>query len=252
MRLENKVAVVTGAGSGIGKACAERFAREGAAVLVSDIDGDSAVATLKAIEEAGGRAFVQTCDSRNSDQVNALAQRCASEFGRMDIWMNLPALSLPTLVADMTDEFWRKIQAVTLDGTFFGMRAALSVMIPQQSGSIINMASAVALGPQPTLGAYGAAKAAIVHLTKTAALENAAHGIRINAIAPGMVETPPMMAWAKHAPQGLERLIKMIPMRRMGQPDEIANVALFLASDEASLVTGSNYIADAGASATSN
>ena len=160
--------------------------------------------------------------------------------------VNNAAAPLPGPLADITDADWRTVQSVTLDGTLFGLRAALRVMRAYQRGSIINVSSGAALGGEPGLGAYAAAKAAVVSLTRTAAIENAAFGIRVNCILPGAIATPPMLAWAQAVPGGVAGWSKQIPLRRLGQPDEMANVALFLASDQSSYVTGTTIVADGG------
>ena len=153
-KLEGKVAVVTAAGSGIGKACAERFAAEGARVVVSDVNPETGAATAKGIEQSGGLAIASPCDVSDSLQVNALVQTAVSEFGRLDLMMNVAGLPLPGAMADVTDvtdEAWRKVYAVTVEGTLYGIRAALAVMVPQGSGVILNVASGAAFMVQPPL-----------------------------------------------------------------------------------------------------
>jgi meso-butanediol dehydrogenase/(S,S)-butanediol dehydrogenase/diacetyl reductase len=152
-------------------------------------------------------------------------------------------------VADMDDATWRGVMAVTLDGVFYGMRAALRVMAAQGRGSIVNTSSGAGLGGVAGLGAYGAAKAGVINLTKTAALEVAARNVRVNAICPGSIETPPLLMFVDALPGGRPAFERQIPMRRIGQPEEMASVALFLASDEASYVTGAVIVADGGVTA---
>ncbi|MFN2377350.1 MAG: SDR family NAD(P)-dependent oxidoreductase [Candidatus Binatia bacterium] len=248
-RLKGKVAVVTGAASGIGKATALRFAAEGAAVVVADISAEGAEAVAAEITEIGGRAFALRVDVSVSAEVDALIEEAVRRFGSIDILMNNAAAPHGAPVAATSDADWRRVMSVTLDGVFFGVRAALQKMIAQGSGSILNISSGAGLGGEVMLGAYGAAKAAVINLTKTAAVENAALGVRVNCICPGPIATPPLHAWLGAIPGGEEAFARQIPAKRIGDPDEIAAVATFLASDEASYVTGAILVADGGVNA---
>jgi meso-butanediol dehydrogenase/(S,S)-butanediol dehydrogenase/diacetyl reductase len=250
-RLQGKVALVTGAGSGIGRAIAIRFAAEGAALVVNDLVAEAAQRVAKEIEAANGRARAFAGDVSDARRVEAAVRFAVSEFGRLDVLVNNAAAVMPGALETLRDEDWRRTQAVTLDGVFFGMRAALPVMAAQGGGSIINISSGAAVAGEPGLGAYGAAKAAIVNLTKTAAVENAARGVRINTILPGPIETPPLLA-AVEATGGRAGWERQIPCGRLGRPEEMAAVALFLASDEASYVHGAAIIADGGVAARTN
>ena len=247
-RLAGKVAVVTGAASGIGRATALRFAAEGAWVVVADIS-ETAADVAAEIASAGGEAVAHRVDVSVAAEVEALIEAAASRFGRIDVLMNNAAAPHGGPVSATTDADWRRVMSVTLDGVFYGVRAALVRMVPQHSGSIINIASGAGLGGEVMLGAYGAAKAAVINLTKTAAVENAASGVRVNCICPGPIATPPLAAWLGAIPGGEEAFAKQIPAKRIGQPEEIAAVALFLASDEASYVTGAIVVADGGVNA---
>lgn len=248
-RLEGKVAVVTGGGSGIGRASALRFAAEGAEVLVADIVGEAAEAVAHLIREAGGRGAARRVDVSSSAEVEAMVADAVERFGRLDVMMNNAAAPHGAPVAATTDADWRRVMGVTLDGVFFGVRSALARMVPQGSGSILNISSGAGLGGEVMLGAYGAAKAAVINLTKTAAVESAATGVRVNCICPGPIATPPLHAWLGHIPGGAEAFTKQIPARRLGRPEEIAALATFLASDEASYVTGAVVVADGGVNA---
>jgi meso-butanediol dehydrogenase/(S,S)-butanediol dehydrogenase/diacetyl reductase len=248
-RLRGKVAIVTGAGSGIGRACALRFGVEGARVVVSDVRAEAAAGVAKEIEAAGGSARAATTDVSDPRQVDELVAGAKAAFGRLDVMVNNAAAPTGALVAETTDEVWRRVQSVTLDGVFHGVRAALGVMVPQGAGSIINVSSGAGLGGEYALGAYGAAKAAVINLTQTAAVENTRHGVRVNAICPGPIATPPLLAWIDHVPGGRAAFEAQIPAKRIGRPEEIANVALFLASDEASYVSGAVFVADGGVAA---
>jgi NAD(P)-dependent dehydrogenase (short-subunit alcohol dehydrogenase family) len=250
-RLANKVAIVTGAGSGIGRAVALRFAAEGARVVVNDVVADAAQRVAKEIEAAGGTALPCPGDVSDSNQVEALVRAATSRFGRLDVLVNNAAAVVPGPVEAISDADWKRTQSVTLDGVFFGIRAALPVMAAQGGGSIINVSSGAAVAGEPGLGAYGAAKAAVVNLTKTAAVENAARGVRVNCILPGPIETPPLLA-AVEATGGRAGWERQIPCGRLGKPEEMAAVALFLASDEASYVHGAAIVADGGVAARTN
>jgi len=248
-RLEGKVAAITGAASGIGRATALRFAAEGAAVVVGDLSADGAAAVAAEIVAQGGRAIAKKVDVAISAEVEALVDEAVAGFGRLDIMMNNAAAPHGAPVSGTTDTDWRRVMSVTLDGVFYGVRAALQRMARQGSGSILNISSGAGLGGEVMLGAYGAAKAAVINLTKTAAVENAEFGVRVNCICPGPISTPPLAAWLGSIPGGVEAFSRQIPAKRIGEPDEIAAVATFLASDEASYVTGAIVVADGGVNA---
>ena len=245
-RLAGKIAIVTGAGQGIGRACARRFAAEGAHVVVNDIRADAADAVVGEIAAAGGRATPFVADVASSERVQAMVSDTVARFGRVDVMMNNAASPNFGRVEDMSDELWRGVFAVTLDATFYGMRAALAAMAKAGGGSIINTASAAGLGGVAGLGAYGAAKAAVINLTRTAAIEAAARHVRVNAVCPGSIDTPPLRMFLDALPGGRENFERQIPVKRIGTSEEIANVALFLASDESSYVTGAMLVADGG------
>jgi NAD(P)-dependent dehydrogenase (short-subunit alcohol dehydrogenase family) len=248
-RLDGKAALVTGAGSGIGRACALRFAAEGARVAVNDVREDAANETVAAIESAGGTAYAAPGDVGKREDVDRLIGDVVARWHRLDVLVNNAASPLGGLIAGTTDDAWHTVFATTLDGTFYGVRAAINAMSAQGGGSIINVSSGAGLGGEVGLGAYGAAKAAVINLTKTAAVENAAANVRVNCICPGAIETPPLLAFVGYLPGGREAFERQIPARRFGRPEEIAAVAVFLASDEASYVTGCVLVADGGVNA---
>jgi meso-butanediol dehydrogenase/(S,S)-butanediol dehydrogenase/diacetyl reductase len=249
-RLRGRVAIVTAAGSGIGRACAQRFAAEGAYVVVNDRDAAAAKAVVAEIAAAGGGASAFVADVSDSGRVTALVQETAARHGRLDVLVNNAAAPAFGRIEEMPDELWRAVYAVTLDATFFGLRAAIPIMAAHGGGSIINTSSAAGLRGVARLGAYGSAKAAVVALTQTAALETAARGIRVNAICPGSIATPPLAAFVDALPGGRPAFERSIPARRIGLPEEIASVALFLASDESSYMTGAILVVDGGVAAT--
>ncbi len=246
LRLAGKIAIVTAAGQGIGRACAVRFAAEGARVVVNDIRSEAADEVVGEIRGAGGEAVAFAADVGQAERVQAMVADTVKRFGRLDVMMNNAASPSFGTIENMSDELWRGVFAVTLDATFYGMRAAIPAMAASGGGSIVNTASAAGLGGIGGLGAYGAAKAAVLNLTRTAAMEGAARKIRVNAVCPGSIDTPPFRMFADALPGGLPDFERQIPWKRIGTPEEMANVALFLASDEASYVTGAVFVADGG------
>jgi NAD(P)-dependent dehydrogenase (short-subunit alcohol dehydrogenase family) len=245
-RLQGKIAVITGSGRGIGRACATRFASEGAAVVVSDIDADNAQRTTQLILDAGGRAVCHPADVTDSSEVDALVERAVSEFGRLDIMFNNAGGALPEVTHEVSDAKFREVVALNLDGVFFGTRAALRVMVPQQSGCILITTSGAGLGAVPGLASYGMAKAGVVNLAKSIADEYGKHGIRANVVSPGPIASEGLLAYLNSVDGLKEKMENGVPVRRLGSPEDIANTALFLASDEASYVSGVVIPVDGG------
>ena len=240
-RLDGKVALVTGAGSGIGRSVALLFSGEGARVAVLDWASDLGKETVAMIEEDGREAIFVEADVSKAADVQRAVQEVVHECGTIDILINNAGLNRPMApAAEFPEEDWDVIVDVNLKGVFLCSKYVIPVMLAGGSGAIVNVASIVGLVATAGQGAYGAAKAGIIHLTKSVALDYAAQHIRVNCICPGPIDTP-MTASALTGP-----IISYIPQRRVGQPKEVAQAALFLASDEALYITGANLVVDGG------
>ncbi len=245
--LSGRVAVVTGAASGIGRASAALLGAAGAAVLCADLDGAGALTTAAQLEEAGGRALARQVDVTVSAEVDALVHQAVAELGRLDVMANIAGIIVQSPVVDFDDDALDRILAVNLKGVFHGCRAAARVMGAQSSGSIVNMASAAIDTPSPGLAGYGMAKAAVVQLTRVLATEMGPLGVRVNAVAPGFVETA-MTSRRFVASDGtvdephrqavLDAVSRSTPLRTVGRPEDIAYAVLYLCSDASRFVTG--------------
>jgi meso-butanediol dehydrogenase/(S,S)-butanediol dehydrogenase/diacetyl reductase len=248
-KLEGKIAVITGGGSGIGAAAARLFAVEGARVVIADIDED---AGQHVAGEIGIAAAYCKTDVRNPNQVEAMVNFACERFGHIDVLFNNAFYTTVGAVGEMSIDGWLKTISVTLSGVFYGMRFALPKMLAQGGGAIVNTASISGLSGDFRMGAYNAAKAGVVNLTRTAAIEYARKNIRVNAVCPGMIATPPVMkllSGSRNPERTRVNATNAHPIGRLGQPEEIAKVVLFLASDDASFMTGSIVVADGGVTA---
>ena len=244
-QLAGKVAIITGAGSGIGRATALRFAAEGAVVVVNDIDADTARQTVAAIEAAGGApgaASAHVGDVGDSGYMDSLVAAALERHGRLDVMHNNAGYGRPGDVGDLSDAVFDEMIRVNLSATMYGTRAALVPMVAQRSGSIINTASNAGFAAAANRSSYGAAKAAVIHLTKSTAVDYGRFGIRANAICPGPIETP---AFVRFAPD-IHYYTAQIPMKRLGRAEDIGALALFLASDESSYISGVAISVDGG------
>ncbi len=251
MRLEGKVALVTGAGSGIGKLTAETFAREGARVVVADVVDEAGRATVEGIRAAGGEAEYVHCDVSVAEEVEAMVAFTVGHFGKLDVMMNNAGIfhARDGSVIDTDEETWDRTIAINLKGVFLGSKYGVRAMLDAGGGSLINVASFVALmGAAVPQIAYTASKGGVLSMTREIAVEFARRGIRANALCPGPIETP-LLAELLADPAARQRRLVHIPIGRFGQGQEIANAALFLASDESSFMTGAALVVDGGITA---
>ena len=242
MKLKDKVALVTGAGSGLGRAIALAFAREGAKVVVNDIEEKRATQTVADIKAQGGDAFAVAADVSDSQQVKQMFAQAVKKYSTIDILVNNAGILQAEGIATMQDEQWKRMLAVHLDGTFYCTREAVAIMEPKGSGKIINMASIAAITGLGGATHYSAAKGGIMAFTKASAKELIGSGIYVNAIAPGFIDTPGLKEPFGLESEALAELIQAafgkILLDRLGTPEEIAPVAVFLASDESSFMVG--------------
>ena len=249
MRLQNKIALITGAGSGIGRATAECFAAEGATVIAADINETEVAVTQKLITEAGGKCQALTVDVSQEAQVKNAIAKTVELFGRLDIMHNNAGISIIKPTTETTEADLDRLISINFKGVFFGCKHAIAQMIKQDNGIIINTASELAIVGQPLYSAYCGTKGAVIALTKALAVEWAAQGIRVNALCPGPIDTPMLQsefALADNPQAEAQAAVESIPLGRLGLADEIAKVALFLASDDAQFVQGAAIVADGG------
>lgn len=250
-RLKGKVALITGAGSGIGRTTALLFAQEGAKVVAGDFNPAGNAETVRMIEEQGGTAFAVQLDVTRAEEVEAAVQAALDRYGELNILYNNAGTGEKHVsIVDLAESEWERVMAVNVKGVFLGIKYGAAAMLKAgKGGSIINTASVAGIVGNPGTAAYCASKAACIHLTRTAALELARSNIRVNAIAPTFIATPMLeAAVSTHADpeRAWQKLSKIIPLGRLGQPEEIANAALFLASDESSFMTGAVMVMDGG------
>jgi NAD(P)-dependent dehydrogenase (short-subunit alcohol dehydrogenase family) len=248
--VDGKIALVTGAGSGIGRATALVFAREGAKVVIADVVADGGEETVRLIKAAGGEAVFVKADMAKAAEVEAMVQKAVATYGRLDCAHNNAGIEGATgRTADYREEDWNRVISINLTGVWLCMKYEISQMLKQGGGAIVNTASDAGLLGVPQMPAYVASKHGVVGLTKTAALEYAKSGIRVNAVCPGVIKTPMVERITGQRAGRAERMAAVEPVGRMGKPEEIAEAVVWLCSDAASFVTGLPMAVDGGIAA---
>lgn len=246
--LKGKVVIITGARRGMGRSHALEFAKSGARVVVSDISLEDCQKVVKEIERAGGEAMAVKCDVSKKEEVDEMVRKTIEKWGKIDVLVNNAGIAQFKPFLELTEEDWDRTLNINLKGYFLCAQAAAKEMIKRKSGVIINIAS-VAMGQQgigfPNIVHYCASKGGIAAMTEALAVELAPYNIRVNAISPGMIETP-MIDPVKSDPKTMEAMLARIPMHRVGRPEEVSNLVLFLASEKSSYMTGSTVIIDGG------
>jgi len=248
-RLEDRIALVTGAGAGIGRAIAETFAREGAFVIVTDRDRDAAEETAAAIVKSNGAASAHAVDVTDTGQVKALMDAIGEAHGRLDVLVNNAGVSERSDFRHLSDETWDRVWKTNLEGTVRCAREAFDLLKASGKASIINLSSIMSAKHARQLAVYSATKGAVSALSRSLAVEYAPYGIRVNTLLPGYVETALTARYISN-PMVAKALLTQTPLRRFGAPEDIANAALFLASDEAAYITGASLNVDGGMATT--
>lgn len=248
--MQDKVGIVTAAGSGIGRASALAFAAEGAKVVVSDISEETGQETVRLIKEAGGEATFISCNVGEESSVVDLVKKTVELYGRLDWAHNNAGIGVPMIpIADSSSEDWERCVQITQTGTYYCLKHEIAAMLQTGGGAIVNTASTAGLVGALNQVAYSAAKFAVNGITKTVALEYAKKGIRVNSICPGATLTAALEQWKKEVPEQAKAFEESIPLGRLGNPQDQANAAVFLCSDKAAYITGVNLAVDGGQTA---
>jgi NAD(P)-dependent dehydrogenase (short-subunit alcohol dehydrogenase family) len=251
MRLADKVALITGAGSGMGRVAAQLFAAEGAKVVVAEFSEEAGAETVRLVTDAGGAASFVRADVAREEDARSMVEHAVATYGRLDVLYNNAGV-MPEAdhsVIDTDVETWDQVMAVNLRGVYLGCRFAIPQMLEQGSGSVINISSFVALlGCSVPQDAYTASKGAVLSLTRSLAVQFGGRGVRSNAICPGPIETPLLMEWLLKDEAAKQLRLARNPTGRFGQPEEIVNVAIYLASDESRWTNGAHFVIDGGIS----
>jgi len=252
MKLEQRVAVITGAGSGIGRAMALLFAREGARILAGDVNQGSAEETASEIRNAGGTAHPFAVDVTQPDQVRAMIEQSITLYGRIDILCNNAGIGSTTDVVECEPDEWDRVMAVNVKSVYLGCKYAVPHMITQGGGVIVNTASVAGMVGLPKRASYSASKGAVIALTRQMAIEYVEQGIRVNCLCPGTVDSPwvgRLLSQAADPDAARSALVARQPIGRLGTPEEMAAAALYLVSDDASFITGTGLVIDGGLTA---
>lgn len=249
-KLDGRVAIVTGGGSGIGAASARRFGHEGASVVVADLSGTRAEKITSVIKSDGGKAVCIKMDAADPEGVRATIKLALDTYGRLDVMFNNAGMAEVASLEDTTIESWNRVLAVTLTSTFLGIKYSLPIMRRQGGGAIVNTASISGTRGDYGMSSYNAAKAGVINLTRSAAIENAQYRIRVNCVCPGAINTRAPELLGKDRADEFRRIQGAAhPLGRMGEPEEIASTVAFLASDESSFITGAAIVVDGGLTA---
>lgn len=249
MRLKDKIVIITGAGSGIGKSTAALFASEGATVIIADVQEESGIAAVAEIEASGGKAMFIPCDVTDASSTTVMADQVVNTFGRIDVLFNNAGISGVGAVHVVDEEVWERVMRVNVTGVFLTCKAVLPYMMKSKTGSIINMSSGIAEIGVAERASYSASKGAVLSLTKAMQVDYAPYGIRVNALLPGTIMTPFVEGYLKASldPEASVAAIKRRQLSgELGKPEDVARAALFLASDESEFVMGSPLYVDGG------